>query len=148
MALNTIEAPYIVADVAFQGPGTGITGLLTSNFNYTAPFTGAVQRTVTSKLADVVSVMDFGADPTGTNDSTTAIQNAINAAQGSSLLVPSGTYLILGALLSLRRRLLTERIVLLRSACCFASEPTTVEACSVIHHTAVSDETTLLVLAM
>lgn len=99
MALNTIEAPYIVADIGFQGPGTGITGLLTSNFNYTAPFTGAVQRTVTSKLADVVSVMDFGADPTGTNDSTTAIQNAINAAQGSSLLVPSGTYLISGTLL-------------------------------------------------
>ena len=41
--------------------------------------TGAVQRTVESKLKDVVSVLDFGADPTGLADSTDAIQAALDA---------------------------------------------------------------------
>ena len=40
--------------------------------------------------------MDYGADPTGTNDSTTAIQAAINAAApvGRAVFVPAGTYKI------------------------------------------------------
>ena len=55
--------------------------------------TGAVQRTVESKLQDVVSVKDFGADPTGVVDSTTAIQNACNAAVEKLLrFEPNGTY--------------------------------------------------------
>jgi hypothetical protein len=37
-----------------------------------------------------VNVLDFGADPTGVADSTTAIQNAINA--GSFVVLPEGTY--------------------------------------------------------
>ena len=52
--------------------------------------TGAVQRTVESKLQDVVSVLDFGADPTGVLDSTTAIQNACNAATGKLLQLEAG----------------------------------------------------------
>ncbi|MES0334793.1 MAG: right-handed parallel beta-helix repeat-containing protein [Candidatus Magnetobacterium sp. LHC-1] len=40
-----------------------------------------------------VSVIDYGADETGATDSTTAIQNAINAAgTGSILLFPAGSY--------------------------------------------------------
>jgi len=39
--------------------------------------TGAVARTVQNKLRDVVGVLDFGADPTGVINSTTAIWNAI-----------------------------------------------------------------------
>lgn len=37
------------------------------------------------------SVLDYGADPTGTVDSTAALQNAFN--YGGDLLIPSGTYL-------------------------------------------------------
>lgn len=51
---------------------------------------GAVARTVNAKLQEWVSVLDFGADPTGTNDSTTAIQNAINASK--YVLIPYGVY--------------------------------------------------------
>jgi hypothetical protein len=57
--------------------------------------TGAVQRTVESKLQDVVSVKDFGAVGNGVADDTAAIQAAIdasNAALGTVIHFPTGTY--------------------------------------------------------
>ena len=57
---------------------------------------GATARTVQSKLRDVVSVLDFGADPTGASSSTTAINNAIiaaNTAGGKTVFFPAGRYL-------------------------------------------------------
>lgn len=66
-----------------------------SNQSYTSSLSEDT-RTVQSKLSDWVSVLDFGADPTGNTDSTSAIQAAINSivATGipSTLLFPSGTY--------------------------------------------------------
>jgi hypothetical protein len=43
-----------------------------------------------------ISVLSFGADPTGQTDSTTAIQNAINAgsAAGKAVYIPAGNYLV------------------------------------------------------
>jgi hypothetical protein len=52
------------------------------------------------KLNDIVSVLDFGADPTGAADSYTAFQNATNAVQantlGGTVFIPAGTYTISG----------------------------------------------------
>ena len=59
---------------------------------YDPPFTGGVATTVQNKLAHTISVLDFGADPTGANDSHTAFVNAI--ATGGTVYVPSGTYII------------------------------------------------------
>ena len=55
--------------------------------------TGAVNRPINLKLAETISVLDFGADSTGVSDSTAAIQNAINAvpAYGTATVL-SGTY--------------------------------------------------------
>jgi len=64
---------------------------------YTPPFTGAVTTTVGGKLAQTVSVLDFGADPTGVADSTTTIQAAIAAMQaagGGIITLPPGTFKI------------------------------------------------------
>jgi hypothetical protein len=58
--------------------------------------TGAVTRTVQDKAREVVSLLDFGADPTGATDSTAAMVAAVVAADanGGTLRVPAGTYQI------------------------------------------------------
>lgn len=59
--------------------------------------TGAVNRPINQKLAESLSVLDFGADSTGATDSTTAIQNAVNAALalgGATVYFPNGTYIL------------------------------------------------------
>jgi len=53
---------------------------------------GAVLRAAQDKMRDIVNVMDFGADPSGTNDSTAAFQNAANAAR--KVVIPAGVWLI------------------------------------------------------
>jgi len=70
--------------------------------------TGAVARTAQAKMRESVSVLDFGADPTGVADSTAAIQAAIDALNatyavasgltsgGGTLYIPSGKYKISG----------------------------------------------------
>ena len=49
-----------------------------------------VNRPINQKLAEQVSVLDFGADPTGLTDSSTAFASAI--ATGKAVYVPKGTY--------------------------------------------------------
>jgi hypothetical protein len=68
------------------------------NITYSGQFSGQTARTVAAKLGEVVSVLDFGADPTGQTNSATAIQAAINT--GKSVFLPNGVYK-LGAPLTL-----------------------------------------------
>ena len=72
-----------------------------TNVSYTATGTGAVGRTVQSRLTEALSVKDFGAVGDGTTDDTTALQNAINAAElvNGSVYLPSGTYKITAGLI-------------------------------------------------
>lgn len=59
---------------------------------YTPSGTGAVATTVQSKLREMVSVVDFGADSTGATDSSAAIAAAFAASNRVSF--PDGTYLM------------------------------------------------------
>jgi len=71
---------------------------------------GTTDRLLSAKLGEVISVLDFGADPTGVADSTPAIQAAINAAArtwgvggettGAVVFVPGGRY-VLGSSLTI-----------------------------------------------
>jgi hypothetical protein len=105
LAINAADAELYVKDNAgnvrkFQNTTTGAA----DGVQFTQTGAGAVQRTVESKLQDVVSVLDFipqseHADiknGTSTYDATAAIQAAINAASGGSGLVhiPDGVYRI------------------------------------------------------
>lgn len=63
------------------GPGSG-TG------------TAELSRTIESKLRDTVSVLDYGADPSGVTDSAASFQASVDANFGKQILVPAGTYLI------------------------------------------------------
>lgn len=70
--------------------------------SYLAPYTGAVTRTLTSKLSDQISVRDFGAAGDGVTDDTTAIQAATNAAVilGKQVFFPVGNYAYSGITLT------------------------------------------------
>jgi len=63
------------------------------NVLYT-PSTTAGAGTVAAKLAETLSVRDFGAAGDGVNDDTQAIQAAFDTAnaRGASVLIPDGTY--------------------------------------------------------
>ena len=62
--------------------------------------TGAVSRTVQSKLRESISVKDFGAVGDGVADDTAAIQAALNQGQtnNSTVFVPAGIYKITSTL--------------------------------------------------
>ena len=54
--------------------------------------TAYLTRSITGKLQEYVSVLDFGADPTGVQNSSAVFAAVVAAA--SDILVPAGTYLI------------------------------------------------------
>jgi len=56
---------------------------------------GAVARTASSKMRDILSVTDFGASGNGISDATSALSSAVTAAlaAGAWLYWPAGTYL-------------------------------------------------------
>ena len=75
-------------------PATG-TATDASVVSYIPPFTGGVATTVEAKLAQTVSVKDFGAVGDGVTDDTAAIQAAIDGiADGATLFFPVGDYVV------------------------------------------------------
>lgn len=78
---------------------TGInSGVDAQEVSYIPPYTSSVATNVESKLAQYVSVKDFGAVGDNVTDDTAAIQAAVSAA--SFVFVPPGTYRVNGLTLS------------------------------------------------
>ena len=72
-------------------PGGGTDGASdAADVSYTYP--GGVEQTVQDRLEQSVSVLDFGADPTGNTPSDDAFENALAASR--KVFVPFGTYKI------------------------------------------------------
>ena len=67
-----------------------------ANVSFTQAGTGAVERTVETKLNESVSVKDFGAVGDGVTDDTAAIQAALDADTG--VILPEGSYLVTSSL--------------------------------------------------
>lgn len=81
--------------LGFDGDGNPIAVSLEGSVaapDFTAIGTGAVTRTSTDKLGDLVSVKDFGAVGDGLADDTLAFQKALTA--HDTVFVPNGHYLI------------------------------------------------------
>jgi hypothetical protein len=78
-----------------------------TKLSFTQSGTGAVARTVESKLRDAVSVKDFGAVGDGTTDDTAAIQAAVNSAS-SAVYFPQGVYICAGLSISNATALIGE----------------------------------------
>lgn len=94
------------------GVGVGALALLaqTQRASADTPFStfsfpatgGSASRTMPDRLSDYINVLDFGADRTGVNDSTAAIQAAVNknisvsanSAALGTIYIPRGTYKI------------------------------------------------------
>lgn len=68
--------------------------------DYTAPLPSAVVRSAADRLAEVLSVKDFGAKGDGATDDTAAIQAALEAApdHGGVVFFPAGTYRVTSTL--------------------------------------------------
>lgn len=95
--LTLSEAP--AAGVNIRALLLGVMGPVISaaTLTFAQTGTGAVTRTVESKLRDVVSVKDFGAVGDGVTDDTAAIQAAINAVlPRGCLFFPEGIYPVNG----------------------------------------------------
>jgi hypothetical protein len=97
--LTTAATPTTTDTVPGVQGGSTVKFALLSFFDTLAAFlpsgTNAVYRTITAKLRDHVSVMDFGAVGDGVTDDTTAIQRAANATDTTQILwFPGGTYLV------------------------------------------------------
>jgi hypothetical protein len=95
-SLSGAETVPIGRSGLFQTSITKIAQWLIGTFQgFTQSGTGAVARTLQNKLQEVISVKDFGATGNGTTDDTAAIQAAVNAASGNSVVyAPAGTYLV------------------------------------------------------
>jgi predicted RNA-binding protein with TRAM domain len=94
LAINAADAELYTKDLngnirKFQNTTTGTAG----GVKFTQSGSGAVTRTVDSKLKDVVSVKDFGAVGDGVANDTTAVQAALSSG-AASVYVPAGTYKI------------------------------------------------------
>ena len=77
-----------VTDLSQSG-GSSAIGFIQAGSN-------AVARTAQDKMRDTVSVLDYGADRTGATSAVVAIQNAINALAGGTVVIPPGRYLVDG----------------------------------------------------
>lgn len=83
-SVNTINTLRSMGGIPNSG-ATSSAGIL-----YNQGGTGAVNRTVQSKFQETVSILDFGADPTGVVDCVAAFMLGVQS--NRTLLVPPGTY--------------------------------------------------------
>lgn len=99
---GSVVASDLAQDLANTTDNTKGDALIGFKQSNSAGFlSGAVARTVNTKLQEIISVKDFGAVGDASTDDTAAIQaalNALNVNGGGSLYVPFGTYMITSTL--------------------------------------------------
>jgi len=82
--------------LVYNFPNASGIGTQAAGITYNEGSVGAVDRTVQSRLQDIVSVKDFGATGDGVTDDLVAFENAANSSAISQVLIPSGAYFLSG----------------------------------------------------
>jgi hypothetical protein len=86
---------HVGGEVKFTTAVQTTTGAVDASIvSYDPPFAGSVATNVEAKLAQTVSVMDFGATGDGVTDDTAAIQAALDIVGPKTVVIPAGEYLI------------------------------------------------------
>lgn len=89
---TTVETDASIAAALAVHTNDDTDAHVSSAIGYLPAGTGAVATDVQRKLREYVSVLDYGADPTGTTNSVRAFNFALRS--GKSVYIPRGTYLI------------------------------------------------------
>jgi hypothetical protein len=85
--------------IVFDSSVASNAAIQSTKLNYLAPYTGASALSVNAKLAQFVHINDFGGDPTGTNDSTAALNAAVTAiGSNGRVIFGNGTYKFLSSI--------------------------------------------------
>lgn len=102
--LYNLPVPVNLNDAArLKDVQNGVLGISTANLiSYTPPGIGSVDVSISQKLSERLSVMDYGAVGNGIANDTDAINKAFTAASaGKTVYFPTGTYLVGSAVTSL-----------------------------------------------
>ena len=91
---------HVGGEVKFTTAIQTTTGAVDASIvSYDPPFANSVPTNVETKLAQYISVKDFGAVGDGVTDDTVAIQAAVNATpKGTTIYFPAGTYAVSDAI--------------------------------------------------
>lgn len=91
--VNEIGTDYLRINGQLVVPSTAIAAPNATDVDYNQGGTGAVSRTVASRLQEYISVKDFGAVGDGvTNDTAAFLAAALAAGASNPIYVPSGIY--------------------------------------------------------
>jgi len=95
LAANSVASSNLIDGTIVNADVNASAGITAGKLSFTQAGTGAVARTIDSKLKDVVSVKDFGAVGDGTTNDTTAIQAALDSG-ATEVVMPPGIYITTG----------------------------------------------------